>query len=114
MSAPDNRLVSPVRDRAYALIQRALGARPDLDRRIDDHLVLPMVDALLDLEETFRVDLDVDEVFGAGRTVRDLLDLVEARARDRRPPATAQLFSLAAFRRLGPTAETPSTLRDMT
>ena len=106
-------LVSPIRDRAYALIQRSLGERPMLDRLIADHPVYPIVEALIDLEERFGVDLDVDEVFGEGRRIRDLLDLVEVRALRARGPG-AQLFTLADFRRLGPVAETPSALRDLT
>ena len=111
-----NAAPSPIRDLAFALIQRSLGARPDLDRRIADHPVYPMVDALIDIEERLGVDLDVDEVFGEGRTIRDLIDLVEARARAHRHGRlfpTAQLFTLADFRRLGPIADAPSTLRDL-
>ena len=106
-------LAAPLRDRAYALIQRALGRRPMLDRLVADHPTVPMIQALIDLEERFGVDIDVDEAFLNGRTVDQLLDLVEARAR-RAAPMASNVITLADFRRLGPIAETPSTLRDLT
>jgi len=112
-------VTSPIRDIAFALIQRSLGERPALDRLVLDHSVMPMVDAVIDIEERFGIDLEADEIFRRGLTLAGLLDLVEARAArgdraqcqdSREPRPTAQLFTLADFRRLGPATVRRSTL----
>lgn len=93
-------LPSLVRDRAMDVIASRLGRRPDLDARLGDLGNAVAVALMIDLEETFHILIDVDELLpdgtfgamlcltelraGTPRLVREpctLINLAEARAR---------------------------------
>lgn len=107
-------LPSLVRDRAMDVIASRLGRRPDLDARLGDLGNAVAVALMIDLEETFHILIDVDELlpdgtFGAmlcltelraemPRLVREpcnLINLAEARARRAQGTEPAQLNDVA-------------------
>ncbi len=71
-------LLSPVQDQAFEIIAGRLGHAPPLSAQLGDLLQDRVVNALIDLEQRWRIEVDVDEAF-ACRTIGRLLILVEAK-----------------------------------
>lgn len=85
---------------AFALLVNSLGQVPTFQTRLSTLPSLALVEALIDLEHAFGIDLEVDEVHGL--TVRGLINLVNslsaARPSRAPPQRTSAIFDLAAYR----------------
>ncbi len=100
----DQRFGPPSGDRAYEIIAAALGRRAPVEHVLRDYPDLAVVTALIDLEQTFAIALDVDEAYCAG-TVGGLLDLVSLKTGLNHAAQPCALYDLASYRQaLGLTA----------
>ena len=94
------RFMSPVRDRAFAILADCFGERPILHQDMPSLNPYVVVDSLIALEQAFDIGLDIDEAQNAG-TIAGFLDLVEQRVTDTRNGEVrhqATLYDFAAYR----------------
>lgn len=100
-------LPSLIRDQALDIITSRLGCTPELDARLEDFGSAVAVALMLDMEETFHILIDVDEVLPNG-TVGVLIGLTEIRARTIRPVRPCNLIDLGEARARRARSEHPA------
>ena len=89
--------ISLTRARAERVLSKSFGRKIEPDHRFGRLDQLPLVRALIALENTFKIPLDVDEAYRLD--ARGLIDLVETRAAWRnRDLGGCTLYDFAAFR----------------